>query len=113
MTQKNDIPEDYYSSVSDIPKVIATLRWHRGARTSDDVRRFLEPQKSDLHDPFQLRGMHEAVERIRRAIDNDERTAVNTGCGELSLHEVPVVVGSDTAEQAGLDVERGQSRRDV
>ncbi|HPT28548.1 MAG TPA: single-stranded-DNA-specific exonuclease RecJ, partial [Bryobacteraceae bacterium] len=40
------------------------------------VERFLHPKLSDLYDPFLLRGMEAAVERVRRAIREQERVLV-------------------------------------
>src|SRR5262245_47594500 len=36
------------------------------------ARRFLHPSLADLHDPYLLAGMHEAVERLRRAIEQKQ-----------------------------------------
>src|SRR5450432_1248983 len=40
------------------------------------ARRFLHPSLADLHAPSALRGMAEAVERLRRAISNCERILI-------------------------------------
>jgi single-stranded-DNA-specific exonuclease len=45
---------------------------HRGFTDAAIARRFLDPAFDELHDPFLLRGMTEAVERIARAISNRE-----------------------------------------
>ena len=44
----------------------------RGFRDPAAVRRFLRPGLSDLEDPFALRGMDRAVDRLLRAIGNAE-----------------------------------------
>jgi len=44
----------------------------RGFRDPASARRFLEPSLDDLHDPYLLKGMPEAVARLRRAIDAKE-----------------------------------------
>jgi single-stranded-DNA-specific exonuclease len=54
----------------------ARVLWSRGIQTPGEVERFLHPKLSDLHDPFQLRDMETAVERIRTAIRNKERVLV-------------------------------------
>ncbi len=46
----------------------ARVLWARGFRDPEDARRFLEPSLADLHDPYLLAGMPEAVARLRRAI---------------------------------------------
>jgi len=45
----------------------------RGYSELDCARRFLNPSLSDLYDPVRLTGMSAAVERLRRAIDQQER----------------------------------------
>jgi single-stranded-DNA-specific exonuclease len=50
----------------------ARVLWARGLRASEEARRFLKPALEDLHDPYLLAGMAEAVARLRRAIDRQE-----------------------------------------
>jgi single-stranded-DNA-specific exonuclease len=50
----------------------ARVLWARGYRNVLDARRFFAPSLDDLHDPYLLKGMPEAVERIRRAIKQNE-----------------------------------------
>lgn len=52
---------------------IARLLILRGLKSEEEVIRFLRISKDSLYDPFLLRGMHEAVMRIRRALDDGER----------------------------------------
>ncbi|MEN6608129.1 MAG: single-stranded-DNA-specific exonuclease RecJ [Bryobacteraceae bacterium] len=47
--------------------------WKRGYRDPEAVRRFLHPSIDDLHDPFLLKDMRPAVERLQRAIVNKEK----------------------------------------
>ena len=51
----------------------ARVLWARGLRDPAEARQFLKPALDDLHDPFLLAGMQEAVARLRRAIENKER----------------------------------------
>ena len=46
----------------------ARVLWSRGYRTSDEARRFLQPGLEDMHDPFLMKDMDRAVERLKRAI---------------------------------------------
>ena len=48
--------------------VTARLLSIRGLGEVDDARRFLNPAIADLHDPFRLRDMGPAVDRILGAI---------------------------------------------
>ncbi|MGH9204109.1 MAG: single-stranded-DNA-specific exonuclease RecJ, partial [Vicinamibacterales bacterium] len=57
--------------------VTARLLCIRGLHDVDEARRFLEPSLDDLHDPFRLAGMAEAVERILGGIARKERIAIH------------------------------------
>ena len=57
--------------------VIARLLILRGITSPEAATRFLEPGLEDLHDPFQLLGLPEAVDRLLRALDRGERIAVH------------------------------------
>ena len=51
-----------------VPLVIAELLYARGVRTVEEAERFLTPHFDHLLDPYAMRGMAVAVERIQRAI---------------------------------------------
>jgi len=51
-----------------IAPVAARVLWRRGYRDSEAVRRFLDAPLSALHDPFLLKDMRRAVDRLQRAI---------------------------------------------
>ncbi|HYI97865.1 MAG TPA: single-stranded-DNA-specific exonuclease RecJ [Bryobacteraceae bacterium] len=51
----------------------ARVLWTRGYRTPGDVQRFLRPTLDDMHDPFLLKDMHQAVARLRQALDRKEK----------------------------------------
>jgi single-stranded-DNA-specific exonuclease len=55
-----------------IAEPAASVLWARGYRDIDCARRFLDPGLKDLHDPWGLRDMSAAVERLRRAIEQKE-----------------------------------------
>ncbi len=57
----------------EIPTVIARILVQRGFTTSESASAFFHPDRAALHDPFQLDGMNEAVERIAKALQNRER----------------------------------------
>lgn len=44
----------------------------RGYGAAEEALRFLQPSLQDLHDPFRLTGMREAVTRLRQAIERGE-----------------------------------------
>ncbi len=51
----------------------ARVLFHRGYRDADSARRFLSPSYDQLHDPFLLRDMRAAVDRLRAALAAGER----------------------------------------
>jgi single-stranded-DNA-specific exonuclease len=55
-----------------IPAVLAELLLARGIATAADAHVFLHPDPSQLHDPFRMRGMSAAVDRVERAISARE-----------------------------------------
>jgi single-stranded-DNA-specific exonuclease len=60
-----------------VPPVIARLLCQRGLGDPDAARRFLEPSIDQLHDPFLLTGMRDAVDRLLGAVARDERIAIH------------------------------------
>ena len=59
-----------------LSSVLHRLLMQRGIRSAEEAEAFLHPSASQLNDPFLLSGMHEAVERIRRAIEDCHRICV-------------------------------------
>lgn len=55
---------------------IATLLVQRGISTFEQARTFFRPELTDLHDPFLMKDMDKAVERIQAAIKNKEKILV-------------------------------------
>lgn len=61
------------SSALGLARPAARALWARGYRDPVDARRFFAPALADLHDPYLLAGMHAAVARLRRAIEQHEQ----------------------------------------
>jgi len=59
-----------------LTKVVAQLLVQRGINEVDEARSFLEIENQDFHDPFALLGMDVAVERIKKAVSEDEMIMV-------------------------------------
>lgn len=59
-----------------IEPVLANLLVQRGVRTFDQAKAFFRPQLDDLHDPFLMKDMNVAIERIERAVQNNENILV-------------------------------------
>ncbi len=58
--------------VLEVSPTLAGLLIARGCHDESSASRFLNPSHDHLHDPYLMRGMPEAVERLLRAIDNAE-----------------------------------------
>lgn len=56
--------------------VAACLLLQRGVSTPEEAEAFLHPKLSGLHDPFLMRDMSKAVNRIRKAISGGEKILV-------------------------------------
>lgn len=65
-----------FSEAMDVPPITAALLIARGFDTEEKAYKFLNPQFSDIHDPYLLKGMNEAVGRILHAIDNKEKILI-------------------------------------
>ncbi len=58
------------------PGPIANLLVQRGIGTKEKVSKFFHPDLKDLHDPFLMKDMHPAVDRIMSAMDRHERILI-------------------------------------
>ncbi len=56
--------------------VIANLLLQRGICTFEDAQAFFKPALNMLHDPFEMRDMDKAVERLDRAIADKEKILI-------------------------------------
>jgi single-stranded-DNA-specific exonuclease len=59
-----------------IDRVLATLLVQRGIETYEQAKKFFRPTLEQLYDPFLMKGMQEAVERIDRAIASGEKILI-------------------------------------
>ena len=59
-----------------IDRVLAELLVKRGVETFDQARAFFRPRLEDLHDPFLMKDMDKAVERLHEAIASREKILV-------------------------------------
>ncbi len=55
-----------------VTHTIATLVAQKGLTTYDEAKKYFNPSPDDLHDPFLMKGMDKAVERIIKALENKE-----------------------------------------
>lgn len=75
-------PKPEVKKVEDLQKalqvneVVATLLMQRGIETFEDAKTFFRPSLNDLHDPFLMKDMDKAVDRIEQAITRNENILV-------------------------------------
>ena len=73
-TQSEKVHE--LSETLNIPLVIGRILLNRGIRNMEEARRFFKPDWKDLHDPFLMKDMDRAVDRIIRAFKQKERILI-------------------------------------
>lgn len=59
-----------------VSPLIATLLAQRGISTYEEAKRFFRPSLADLHDPYLMKDMDKAVNRIEKAMTQGERILV-------------------------------------
>ena len=59
-----------------VDRIIATLLVERGVTTFEEARRFFRPGLDQIHDPYLMKGMQNAIDRINRAIADGQRIMV-------------------------------------
>ncbi len=86
-----------------ISPFVASVLVNRGVRTPEDVRAFLTPSLSHLHDPFLMKDMDKATERLKSAILNKEKVVV---FGDYDVDGIAsCVVVRDFLQLSGIDAE--------
>ena len=70
-----------------ISPVLGRLLVQRGITKAQDAKKFFRPQLPDLHDPFLMKDMDIAVERLNMAMGKKLRCGRYHGCGTgLQVH---------------------------
>ncbi len=59
-----------------IDRVLANILVQRGIEDFEAARTFFRPDISNLHDPFLMKDMEKAIDRIDRAINNNEKILI-------------------------------------
>ena len=102
-----------------VPPVVAALLISRGYETPEKAEKFLHPSLADFHDPYLLKDIKLAVERILKAIDAGEKILiwgdydVDGTTGTVVLRKGLEILGAKTAfhiphrfsEGYGLNIE--------
>jgi single-stranded-DNA-specific exonuclease len=59
-----------------VSEIVAYMLIQRGITEFDDAKDFFRGTLDKLHDPFLMQDMHKAVERLEKAIENDEKIMI-------------------------------------
>lgn len=93
---------EHLSKLLSIEKPLASLLISRGIRTLEDAELFFNPDISKLHDPFLMRDMDKAVERLSKAIIDNEKILIygdydvdGTSAVALVYSFLKEIIGSD------------------
>lgn len=93
---------DYLSRAAQISPALAQIFINRGIRDPQSVTDFLEIGLSSMIDPFELRGMRECVELIKKAKDNHVLAFVHGDYDVDGISSTAILV--DTLRRFGLEV---------
>ncbi len=88
---------------NNISKLLATVLVNRGITNQRDIEIFLNPTRKDFHDPYLIKDMNIAVDRIIKAINNKEKTIIY---GDYDVDGITsITVLKKFLKERGLDVE--------
>jgi len=76
LTPEQERQKEEIANEVGISPVLAQLLVQRGITTFGEAKKFFRPQLTDLHDPFLMKDMDKAVNRINQAIANKEKILV-------------------------------------
>ena len=85
-----------------VSPLVAALLIARGYDTGELAHKFLNPSYDDLHEPYLLKGMREAVQRIFQAIEKGEKILiwgdydVDGTTGTVLLRKTLKILGAET-----------------
>ncbi|MDP3111431.1 MAG: single-stranded-DNA-specific exonuclease RecJ, partial [Thermodesulfovibrionales bacterium] len=92
----------YISKAASISPALSQILINRGLKTPQEINDFLKPGISGLSDPFELPGIKTAVERIKHALDINERILVHGDYDADGLTATAIMVHA--LRMHGLDV---------
>ncbi len=85
-----------------INRLLATLLVNREITTEEKITKFLNPKRSDFYNPFGMPDMEKAINRILKAIDNNEKIIIY---GDYDVDGITsVAVLKSFLEERGLDI---------
>lgn len=85
-----------------ISELLATVLVNRGIVDEEEIKIFLNPTRSDFHDPYLMPDMEIAVNRIIKAIEDDEKVIIY---GDYDVDGITsITVLKKFLKERGLDV---------
>ena len=90
------------AAATGISPVLANLLVQRGIDTLEKAKKFFNPQLSDLHDPFLMKDMDKAVDRLNMAMGAKEKILVYGDYdvdGTTAVSLVCLLYTSDAADE--------------
>lgn len=73
--QSNALVDELSKSIN-VTSHIATILLQRGVNSFEAAKKFFRPSLEHLHDPFAMKDMASAVDRLKRAIDANEKILI-------------------------------------
>ncbi len=67
---------EHLSEVLNIDKYLSNLLVQRGVETFDEAKAFFRPDYDHLHDPFLMKDMDKAIDRLEKAISANEKVYI-------------------------------------
>lgn len=125
--QKHDREQVYQlANALKVSPVVAALLISRGHESEEKAYKFLNPTAADIHEPHLLKDMKKAVERIFKAIENDEKILVwgdydvDGTTGTVVLRKALEILGAKTdfhvphrfTEGYGINIEKLQKAKE-
>lgn len=74
-TPDKEIVESISTAIN-VNKILSGILVQRNISTFEGAKKFFRPQYADLHNPFLMLGMEKAIQRIEKAITNQEKVLV-------------------------------------
>ena len=98
---RGEIPKEVDKELIKYSEILRKLLYYRGIKTEKDANIFLNPDYLENNDPFLMKGMDIAVERIFKAIDNNQKIVIYSDYdadgipGAVILHDFFKKIGYD------------------
>ena len=86
-----------------VSELTAKVLYNRGIKDAQSAKNFLEPETAPFYDPFTMKGMREAIDRIKKALDAREKICVYGDYDVDGMSASAILIR--TLRRLGADVE--------